>query len=97
MSVSTLVLLSKRYLTFSDMVVALNLSLAARFLNKEAQRLASSGSAHVANMAAEEAEILRVCLARDYCKYLPMASLHAMIVQRVKEGWPEKEGEFERV
>jgi len=26
-----------------------------------------------------------------------MASLHSLIVQRVREGWPEKEGEYERV
>jgi hypothetical protein len=48
-------------------------------------------------MAGDEAETLRVALATDFAKWLPMASLHAIIVQRVREGWPEKEGEYERV
>ena len=79
------------------MVVSLDLSLAARFLNKESQRLAANGQAAASRMASDEAELLRVALARDQAKHLPMAKLHALIVQRVKEGWPEKEGEYERV
>lgn len=81
----------------ADMVVALDTSLVARFLNKESQRLAANGQPTASRMANDEAEVLRVALARDYAKYMPMANLHALIVQRVKEGWPEKEGEYERV
>ena len=80
-----------------DMVVVLNISLVARFLNKESQRLAANGQPAASSMASDEAEILRVALARDYTKYMPMSNLHALIVQRVKEGWSEKEGEYERV
>jgi hypothetical protein len=94
--IATLVKLGESSLTI-DMVVALDLSLVARFLNKESQRLAASGQAAAANMAAEEAEMLRLVLARDQAKYLPMSNLHALIVQRVQEGWTEKEGEYERV
>ena len=81
----------------SDLGVTLDLSLASRFLYKESNRLAEAGQSHLACMASEEAEMLRVTLARDYARFLPMASLHALIVQRVREGWPEKEGEYERV
>ena len=80
-----------------DMIVALDLSLAARFLNKEAQRLATNGHGYASKMASDEAELLRLVLARDCAKYLPLAGLHDLIVQRVREGWPEKEGEYERV
>ncbi len=79
------------------MIVAMDLSLASRFLYKESDRLAKNGHTSGAAMASEEAEILRVALAKDYSKWLPMASLHSLIVQRVREGWPEKEGEYERV
>jgi len=79
-----------------DMIVALDISLASRFLYKEAMRLSQGGQPQAA-MAAEEAEILRQCLGRDYGRWLPMASLHSLIVQRVREGWPEKDGEYERL
>jgi hypothetical protein len=79
------------------MIVALDISLAARFLNKEAQRLAANGHLGGSKMASDEAELLRVALARDFAKFLPMAGLHDLIIQRVREGWPEKEGEYERV
>ena len=80
-----------------EMVTPICLSLVARFLNKESARLAAAGQARPAGMAAEDAETLRVTLERDIAPWLPMAGLHAMIVRRVKEGWPEKEGEYERV
>lgn len=79
------------------MIVALDISLAARFLNKEAQRLTANGHPYASKMASDEAELLRLALARDYAQYLPMAGLHDLIIQRVREGWPEKEGEYERV
>jgi hypothetical protein len=81
----------------SDVVAALDISLASRFLYKESDRLAKAGQSQAAAMAGDEAETLRVALATDFAKWLPMASLHAIIVQRVREGWPEKEGEYERV
>ena len=79
------------------MIVALDISLASRFLYKESDRLNKTGHSAGAAMAEEEAEILRVVLARDFSKWLPMANLHSLIIQRVREGWPEKEGEYERV
>jgi hypothetical protein len=79
------------------MTVALDLSLASRFLFKEAERLNRTGQLQAAAMAAEEAESLRLCLAGSYSKWLPIANLHSIIVQRVQEGWPEKDGEFERI
>ena len=79
------------------MIVALDMSLASRFLYKEAGRLTAAGQMPAAAMATEEAESLRLHLAGEYGKWLPMASLHSMIVQRVKDGWSEKEGEYERV
>jgi hypothetical protein len=87
----------KTWLIDSDMIAALDISLASRFLFKESDRLSKVGQTHGAAMASEEAELLRVTLARDYARWLPMAGLHALIVQRVREGWPEKEGEYERV
>lgn len=79
------------------MMAALDISLASRFLYKESDRLIQAGQAHAAALAADEANILQHSLARDFAKWLPMASLHSLIVQRVREGWPEKEGEYERV
>jgi hypothetical protein len=79
------------------MIVAFDISIAARFLNKESQRLTAAGQLPAAGMASGEAEILRTILGRDYARYLPMAGLHSLIIQRVREGWPEKEGEYERV
>ncbi|OCF41763.1 hypothetical protein I317_04369 [Kwoniella heveanensis CBS 569] len=80
-----------------DMIVVLDLSLCARFLHKEADRLRLCGQTQAAQCASDEAEILTTCLAGPFAKYMPMAQLHALIVQRVKEGWPEKEGEYERI
>ena len=78
------------------MIVALDLSLASRFLHKHATYLFSTDPDLTAAIASE-AEELREILSRDYARWLPMAGLHAMIVQRVREGWAEKEGEYERV
>lgn len=79
------------------MIVALTISLASRFLFKEADRFQNLGEYANAAMAADEAETLRQALSGDYAKWLPMASLHGLIVQRVREGWAEKEGEYERI
>ncbi len=79
------------------MIVAFNISLAARFLNKESTRLSMAGHEVPAKMASEEAEILRKILEGGYGKFLPMAKMHALIVLRVKEGYPDKEGEYERI
>ncbi|KAK4688000.1 hypothetical protein P7C73_g2109, partial [Tremellales sp. Uapishka_1] len=80
-----------------DMIAALDISLASRFLFKEATRLEGINSPQGAKMAFEDAEVLQNVLANDYSEWLPMASLHGLIVQRVREGWPEKDGEYERV
>lgn len=81
----------------ADMIVALDLSLAARFLYKESIRLAERGQSQAAAMASDEADVLKLALARDFTPWLPMANLHAMIVERVQAGWTEKEGEYERM
>ena len=81
----------------SALIVSLDFSLTARFLNKESSRLDAAGYWGPATDAAQEAEVLRAALANDMSKWVPMASLHALIIQRVKEGWPEKEGEYERI
>lgn len=78
------------------MLVALDISLASRFLFKESARLLKNHNASAAVMASDEAELLKLALERDYSRYLPMASLHALIIRRVREGWAEKEGEYER-
>ncbi|WVF70472.1 hypothetical protein IAT40_005262 [Kwoniella sp. CBS 6097] len=80
-----------------DMIVVLDLSLCSRFLHKEADRLRLSGQPQAAQYAFGEAEVLRSSLAGPFAKYMPMAQLHSLIVQRVQEGWPEKEGEYERI
>ncbi|WVQ97444.1 hypothetical protein IAU59_004557 [Kwoniella sp. CBS 9459] len=80
-----------------DMIVVLDLSLCSRFLHKEADRLRLGGQTQTAQLASQEAEILRSCLAGPFAKFMPMAQLHSLIVQRVQEGWPEKEGEYERI
>lgn len=80
-----------------DMGVALSISLCSRFLFKESDRLQTIGQHHGATLAADEAETLRQALTGDYARWLPMASLHGLIVQRVREGWAEKEGEYERI
>lgn len=79
------------------MIVAIDISLVARFLNKEAARLLALNQLEPSRMAADDAETLKMTLERDFSRCMPMAGLHAMIVQRVKEGWSEKEGEYERV
>jgi hypothetical protein len=79
------------------MLVAINMSLASRLLQKESDRLSGFGQPHAAKMAADEAELLRSALAGDFARWMPMAGLHALIVGRVKEGLAEKEGEYERV
>lgn len=78
-------------------MVAINLSLAARLLHKEADRLRSINQNRAANMAADEAETLRLALAGEFARWMPMAGLHALIVGRVRDGMAEKEGEYERV
>jgi hypothetical protein len=80
-----------------DMIVALNMSLAARFLNKESDRLKASNQVQAAGFAAEDAEVLRRALSEDFAKSMEMARMHGIIVQRVRDGWSEKEGEYERV
>lgn len=79
------------------MVVAINLSLVARMLYREADRLQTLGQILGAKMASDEAEYLRSTLAGDYARWMPMAGLQALIVGRVREGLAEKEGEYERV
>jgi hypothetical protein len=79
------------------MIVALNLSLAARFLNKESERLRASHQVAAAGLAQEEAEVLKRALSDDYSRWMDMARMQGIIVQRVKDGWSEKEGEYERV
>ena len=79
------------------MGVAITISLCSRFLFKESDRLQTQGEVQGASMAADEAEILRQALTGEYSRWLPMASLHGLIVQRVREGWAEKEGEYERI
>jgi hypothetical protein len=69
------------------MMVAWNFSLAARFLNKHADYAGTK----------EEGPSQIQAKLNDWGKFLPMAGLHSMIIQRVKEGWAEKEGEYERV
>ena len=78
------------------MGVAINISLCSRFLVKESQRLQTQGDYSGAAVAMEEAEGLRQTLLGPYSKWLPMASVHAMVVERVRDGWAEKEGEYER-
>ncbi|WWC66292.1 uncharacterized protein I206_100193 [Kwoniella pini CBS 10737] len=85
-----------------DLVVALNLSLTSRFLFKESTRLLgisqpNAETAQMAAVASNEAEILRQALSGPFNRYHPIAGMHSLIVQRVREGWPEKEGEYERI
>jgi hypothetical protein len=84
-------------LTRSDMLVAINISLVARLLHKESDRLQSIGQFDASRMAGEEAELLRETLAGDFARWMPMAELHGMVVARVSQGLAEKEGEYERV
>lgn len=80
-----------------DMTVALDLSLCSRFLFKESERLRILGNMSAAMEACEEAESLRQALQGEYCRWMPMSHLHGLIVQRVRKGWSEKEGEYERI
>jgi hypothetical protein len=79
------------------MTVALDVSLCSRFLFKESERLRLHGAPGPAAIACEEAESLRLALTGEYSRWMPMASLHGLIVQRVRKGWSEKEGEYERI
>jgi hypothetical protein len=82
----------------ADLVVTVDISLAARFLYLEAARLQRAGCPQHIVMAAErEAAILHNALNDKIGRWMPMARLHGMIVQRVREGLPEKDGEYERV
>lgn len=80
-----------------DMIVAINISLVARFLHKEAARLRALGQVQPAAMAESDADALARVLQVDFGHWIPMAALHSLIVDRVKQGLPEKEGEYERV
>ncbi|WWC86277.1 uncharacterized protein L201_001150 [Kwoniella dendrophila CBS 6074] len=85
-----------------DLLIALNLSLTSRFLFKESSRLLNSPQPspeanHMASMASSEAEVLRQALNGIFNRFNPIAGMHSLIVQRVREGWPEKEGEYERI
>jgi hypothetical protein len=79
------------------MTVGLDLSLCSRFLFKESERLSLHGAIGPAADACQEAESLRQVLQGEYSRWMPMAHLHGLIVQRVRKGWSEKEGEYERV
>ncbi|OCF55433.1 hypothetical protein L486_06916 [Kwoniella mangroviensis CBS 10435] len=85
-----------------DLVVALNLSLTSRFLFKESSRLlglpqTNTETNRMAAVIMADAEVLRQALSGTYNRYSPIAGMHSLIVQRVREGWPEKEGEYERI
>lgn len=73
------------------------MSLVARFLNKEGSRLLQRASESIALTITEEATFLQQALKNELSPWMPMAGLHSMIVERVRDGWPEKEGEYERV
>ncbi|WRT64168.1 uncharacterized protein IL334_001097 [Kwoniella shivajii] len=85
-----------------DLIVALDLSLTSRFLFKESDRLlnmpqSNPDAARMASMASSEAEVLTQALVGPFDRFNPIAGMHSLIVQRVREGWPEKEGEYERI
>lgn len=80
-----------------DLIIAIDMSLVARFLHKEASRLIQIGNDGLAMTINEEATSLQQSLKNDLSPWMPMAGLHSMIVERVRDGWPEKEGEYERV
>lgn len=83
---------------FADLVVAIDISLAARFLYLEAARLQRTGCPpHIFAAAEGEAGVLHHALNDKIGKWMHMARLHGMIVQRVREGMPEKDGEYERL
>ncbi|WVQ82762.1 hypothetical protein IAT38_004894 [Cryptococcus sp. DSM 104549] len=80
-----------------DILVAQALSLASRLLTKEAASLHLSGQAQSAARMDADSELLRRCLEGPFDRFVKMAGVHSRIVQRVREGWTDKEGEYERV
>ncbi|OWZ71855.1 hypothetical protein AYX14_02736 [Cryptococcus neoformans] len=81
-----------------DMMVAFSISLAARLLVKEAARFQASGALTAAAHALADADILQNCLDGPFNKYMEVAGgMFSRIVDNVREGRTEKNGEFERV
>ncbi|OXG14235.1 hypothetical protein C367_05918 [Cryptococcus neoformans Ze90-1] len=81
-----------------DMMVAFSISLAARLLVKEAARFQATGALTAAAHALADADILQNCLDGPFNKYMEVAGgMFSRIVDNVREGRTEKNGEFERV
>ncbi|XAO23238.1 hypothetical protein I312_102016 [Cryptococcus bacillisporus CA1280] len=81
-----------------DMMVALSISLAARLLVKEAARFQATGALTAASHALADAGILQNCLDGPFNKHMEVAGgMFSRIVDNVREGRTEKNGEYERV
>lgn len=81
-----------------DMMVALSISLAARLLVKEAARFQATGALTAASHALADADVLQNCLDGPFNKYMEVAGgMFSRIVDNVREGRTEKNGEYERV
>ncbi|KIR37054.1 hypothetical protein I352_00366 [Cryptococcus deuterogattii MMRL2647] len=81
-----------------DMMVAFSMSLAARLLVKEAARFQATGALTAASHALADADILQNCLDGPFNKYMEVAGgMFSRIVDNVREGRTEKNGEYERV
>lgn len=81
-----------------DMMVAFSISLAARLLVKEAARFQATGALTAAAHALADADILQNCLDGPFNKYMEVAGgMFSRIVDNVREGRTEKNGEYERV
>ncbi|EAL22251.1 hypothetical protein CNBC3890 [Cryptococcus deneoformans B-3501A] len=81
-----------------DMMVAFSISLAARLLVKEAARFQASGALTAAAHALADADILQNCLDGPFNRYMEVAGgMFSRIVDNVREGRTEKNGEYERV
>lgn len=86
------------YYLWLDMMVALSISLAARLLVKEAARFQATGALTAASHALADAGILQNCLDGPFNKYMEVAGgMFSRIVDNVREGRTEKNGEYERV
>lgn len=80
------------------MMVAFSISLAARLLVKEAARFQATGALTAAAHALADADILQNCLDGPFNRYMEVAGgMFSRIVDNVREGRTEKNGEYERV
>jgi hypothetical protein len=78
----------------------MNITIVANFLHSEVQRLRQSHQPDVRQAAAvaeQDVQLLQKALSVDIGKWQNLAKLQAMMHQRMRDGLPERIGQYERM